>query len=395
MTQRQTILLALATTCLGGMPVWLVSVYAPQIVATYSLQTTTYGTLLGVFFLFSALTAVPVGRYVQEINWLSGVVWTALFSVLGLLFLAFLAEGLILLVLGLFIASWANSFSQTSANKGLAAHVPQALQGRAFGFKQAALPFSTLIVALTVPLFSTGDNWRFAFCLIALISLIVGHVAVRLIKTQGFALALPLKKKPSPSTTNKGKHRTRSPRYLLFLAAGSGVATGATMSFVGFLVLFSVHIGLSPTAAALVLTIGSCAGIAARISLGFVADRLKSGHIRLVQMLMLGGAAGFGLMSIANTAILLAVGTFLGFAMGWAWNGIFHFVVVRSRPDSSAFFTGVVQASMMTGATLGPPIFGLLTEISYSTSWLFLAGAMLVSAMLVERGYRLMPQVET
>jgi predicted MFS family arabinose efflux permease len=392
MTRRGTILLALSTTALGGMPVWLVSAYAPQIVATYSLQATTYGTLLGAFFLFSALTAVPVGLYVQRIDWLSGVVWTALFSILGLLFLAFLADGLVLLVLGLFIASWANSFSQTSANKGLAAQVPQELQGRAFGFKQAALPISTLIVALTVPFFSAGDDWRYAFCLMALISLGIGYVAVRSLKSQGFESVLPFRPRTPVEKVDKKTSRARAPRYLLFLAAGAGIATGATMSFVGFLVLFSVHIGFSPIDAALALTIGSCAGIVARISLGFVADRLGSGHIRLVQMLMLGGAAGFGFLSIADTIFLLAVGTFFGFALGWAWNGVFHFVVMRSRPDSSAFFTGVVQAAMMAGATLGPPIFGLLAEVSYFASWVFLSCAMIVSVLFIERGYRLMPR---
>ena len=389
MKSRSVILIALVGTALGGMPMWLMSAYSPQIVQTLSLPTTTYGALLGAFFGFSALTATTVGRYVNGINWLAGVSLTAMFSVIGLTFLAFFANSIPLIILGLFIAAWGNSFSQTSANKGLAEHVPVGLQGRAFGFKQAALPLSTFVVGLSVPLFSTEDNWRFAFVAISIISATVGILAISQIREKTAVFKIVFARILDSGRSFKAaraKQMQRAPRHLILLATGSGLATGATMSFAGFLVLFSVGIGFSLELAALVMALGSFAGVAARVSFGFWADKTQGGHLLLVQLLMLGGAAGLVVLALTDNIALLVIGTLLVFAMGWSWNGVFQYAIIRSDPSSSAFFTGVVQAAMMAGATIGPPLFALVSQLSYSVAWIFLAITMVIAAGLVRWG---------
>jgi MFS family permease len=386
---RLVIFLALAGTALGGMPVWLMSAYSPQIVEALSLPTTTYGVLLGAFFGFSALTATAVGRYVNGIHWLAGVSLTSIFSVIGLTVLAFFANNTLLLLLGLFIAALGNSFSQTSANKGLAEFVPVGLQGRAFGFKQAALPLSTFIVGLSVPLFSSDANWRFAFVAIAIISATVGLLAVLQIRNKAAALKTVFDRLMdigrSPKAVRAVK-KEKAPRHLILLAAGSGLATAATMSFTGFLVLFSVGLGFSLEVAGLVMAVGSLAGVLARVTFGFWADRTKGGHLLMVQFLMLGGALGLVLLAFTSNLGMLVIGTLLVFAMGWSWNGVFQYAIIRSEPASSAFFTGVVQAAMMAGATVGPPIFALVSQLSYLVAWVFLATTTVIAAGLVRWG---------
>lgn len=367
---------------------WLMSAYSPQIIETLSLPTTTYGALLGAFFGFSALTATAVGRYVNGINWLAGVSLTSMFSVLGLTFLAFFANSIPLLLLGLFIAAWGNSFSQTSANKGLAEFVPVELQGRAFGFKQAALPLSTFVVGLSVPLFSSNENWRFAFVAIAIISGAIGIFAVSQITDKAHVYRTVFARlAQGVRFSGDGRNKKeKAPRHLILLASGSGLATGATMSFAGFLVLFSVGLGFSLEIAGLVMAVGSFAGVAARVTFGFWADRTKAGHLGLVQLLMLGGAVGLVLLAFTSNLAVLVLGTLLVFAMGWSWNGVFQYAVIRSDPDRSAFFTGVVQAAMMAGATVGPPLFALVSQVSYLAAWLFLAATMVIAAGLVRWG---------
>lgn len=368
---------------------WLMSAYAPQVIESLSLPTTTYGVLLGAFFGFSALTATAVGRFVNGINWLAGISLTSMFSVVGLTFLAFFANSIPLLLLGLFVAAWGNSFSQTSANKGLAEFVPVGLQGRAFGFKQAALPLSTFVVGLSVPLFSTDENWRFAFVAIALVSLTVGILAISQIRDKSAALKMVVSRlvqSGRSSRVARAQSKERAPRHLILLAAGSGLATGATMSFAGFLVLFSVGLGFSLELAALVMAVGSFAGVAARVSFGFWADRAKGGHLKLVQLLMLGGAVGLVLLALTSNLALLVVGTLLVFALGWSWNGVFQYAIIRSDPHRSAFFTGVVQAAMMAGATVGPPLFAVVSQINYFAGWIFLATTMVIAAGLVRWG---------
>lgn len=158
------------------------------------------------------------------------------------------------------------------------------------------------------------------------------------------------------------------------------------MSFAGFLVLFSVGLGFSLEIAGLVMAVGSFAGVAARVTFGFWADRTKAGHLGLVQLLMLGGAVGLVLLAFTSNLAVLVLGTLLVFAMGWSWNGVFQYAVIRSDPDRSAFFTGVVQAAMMAGATVGPPLFALVSQVSYLAAWLFLAATMVIAAGLVRWG---------
>lgn len=388
MNAKSVIFIALGATALGGMPMWLLGAYSPQIVSTFSLGGAQFGAVLGAFFLFSTLTAIPVGRFVNGISWLTGITLTSLFSAVGLLFLAFFSSGIPLLLVGLFIASWANSFSQTSANKGLSEGVPRALAGRAFGLKQAALPLSTFVVGLSVPLFATGDDWRYAFLAIASFAVALGMLALWLLYRRRLHGLVWEGSQVLPDLKSVRAERTRAPRAVVLLAIGSGIATGATMSFAGFLVLFAVSEGNSPQSAALVLALGSFAGIAARIGFGFWADRAKSGHFMLVTGLILGGALGFALLAFSNGLAVLVAGTLLGFALGWAWNGVFHFAVTSSNPTQSAYFTGIIQAAMMAGATVTPPAFGLLSQSSFPLAWLMLSGMMVVAALFIVRGAR-------
>lgn len=393
MKPRNALTYALVATALGGMPIWLMSAYSPQIVRTYGLDAATFGVVLAAFFGFSALTGTAIGRYVNVIHWLAGVVWTGLFSAIGLLILAFFGVNIGVVLLGLFIAALANSFSQTSANKGLALFIRPEFQGRAFGLKQAALPISTFLVSLTVPFFAQGEDWRFAYVLIASIAVILGIAAfIRLGESRVYfsQVGRGLRRLSFKNLQRSRRERERTPRYLRYLSAGAGLGTGSTMSFAGFLVLFSVSRGFSPELSALVLAIGSFVGIFARIYFGFLADRRGKRHFIFVAVMMVGGAVGFAILAFAQNLTLLIVGTILGFGMGWAWNGVFHFAVIRSNPDKSAFFTGVVQASMAAGATVGPAAFGLLSTWSYSVAWIFLSTTMLLATMFVLYGRKLL-----
>lgn len=395
MKPRSALVIALIATALGGMPIWLMGAYSPQIVNTYGLDPSTFGAVLAAFFGFSALTGTTIGRYVNTIHWLVGVLLTSVFSVVGLLMLAFVGGGIPLILMGLFIAALANSFSQPSANKGLALHINPSHQGRAFGLKQAALPISTFVVSLTVPLFSTGEDWRYAYASIAVISASLGVYSIIRLGAGRDYLKRSFAKAFDRSTCRWKRKKTGIepiPRYLKYLAVGAGLGTGSTMSFAGFLVLFAVNRGFTPEQSALVLALGSFVGIFARIYFGFLADKRGRRHFIFVATMMVGGSVGFVVLALTQNLAMLIIGTILGFGMGWAWNGVFHFAVIKVKPESSAFFTGVVQASMAGGATIGPAAFGVLSQqFSFSVAWFFLASTLLLAAAFVLYARKLLP----
>jgi cyanate permease len=155
-----------------------------------------------------------------------------------------------------------------------------------------------------------------------------------------------------------------------------------------FLVSYAVESGVGEGAAGLLLTISSLAGITARIGAGWTVDRRRSSGLGELRLMLLAGALGLALLSTGVPA-LVWLGAVCAFAGGWGWTGVLNYVVVRAYPGAPASATGVAQAGVYIGATIGVPLFGQLVEATtYSTAWLAtaLSGVIAVLIMsLVER----------
>ena len=69
------------------------------------------------------------------------------------------------------------------------------------------------------------------------------------------------------------------------------------------------------------------------------------------------------------------------YGIGWAWPGVFNLAVVRARPDEPGRATGVSQTGIYVGTTLGPLIFGPVSEsLGYPLTWSTAALLALISA---------------
>ena len=69
------------------------------------------------------------------------------------------------------------------------------------------------------------------------------------------------------------------------------------------------------------------------------------------------------------------------YGIGWAWPGVFNLAVVRARPDEPGRATGVSQTGIYVGTTLGPLIFGPVSEsLGYPLTWSTAAVLALISA---------------
>jgi MFS family permease len=387
MKARPTLALALIGTGLGGMPIWLLSAYSPFVIDSLDLTKTTYGFVVAAFFGFSALTGIGAGRMVNRIGWPAGLAYTAVLAAIGLIVMGAVSTGFAVLVAGILVSSLANAFSQPAANMAIALHVRKARQGLAFGIKQAALPLSTFLVGITVPFFTFEDGWRWAFVIIAGLSLIFGAAVLAYTGTTR-ELADKFKRafKFEPRA-KQGKHKKIS-IPLRYLAVGAGLGTSTTMTFAGFIVLYGVHIGLSAADAAVVLSIGSGVGVLARVGAGAFADRRGKGYLMMVSIMMLGGAVGYTLIGFATEIVVLTIGTILAFGLGWAWNGVFHLSIVRLNPDEAAASTGVIQTGMAFGATVGPALFGWIAVNNFAFGWFGLTVTMLAGIAFMLLGQR-------
>lgn len=278
------------------------------------------------------------------------------------------------------VAGVANSLAQIGSNQALAESVPPGRQGLAFGVKQAAVPAATLLAGFTLPLIGLTLGWRAAFAVAALLA--VGYVALA---------PRPAHRRRVPSP-GRGRPGDAPVRALAVVAVAGGLGAAAANSLGTFLVESSVSAGASTAAAGLLLGGGSAVGVAARVTLGWWADRRSSGHLVAVSVALGVGALGTALLATAWIPALVP-GAALAFGLGWSWPGLLTYAVVRTSPGAPAVATSITQTGNFAGGAAGPLLFGLLVETtSYRAAWSAASCALLAAALLMLVGRRLLLQ---
>jgi MFS family permease len=173
------------------------------------------------------------------------------------------------------------------------------------------------------------------------------------------------------------------------LAVAFALGVGAATALASFLVEAGVHDGLSRGAAGLLAALGGGSGIVARVVVGFAADRRGGRHLRVVAAMLACGAVGYALLAVGSAAAL-AAGAVLAYGLGWGWNGLFNFAVVRTHPGAPGRATGITQAGGRIGGVLGPLAFGFVAAgVSFRLAWAATAVAALLAAGGMLLGRRL------
>jgi MFS family permease len=371
---RRAVLLAVVVATAGVLPGFLTGGLAVQIRGELDFGEGALGFAVAVFFAASALASVVSGRVVERLGSSLGMRLATAASAASLLAVSVLASSWWWLCACLVLGGLGNAISHPATHLLLAREVPQNRQGLAFGVKQAAIPAATLLAGLAVPLVATTVGWRWAFA---------GGAALAL----GVALLVPKSEKRVTTRPVKEARAGDAPlAALVLLALGIGLGSAAANPLGAFVVESAVAAGIGVGAAGLLLALGSAAGIGVRVVFGHLADRLKSGRLRLVAGMLGVGTIGFVLLA-SGSAPLLVVGVTVAFAAGWGWPGLFNFAVVKSNPGAPAAATGITQTGASSGAAVGPLAFGLLVEeISFATAWLASGVVAIIAAAAILAG---------
>jgi MFS family permease len=369
---------AVTVTTVGVLPVYLVSVLSVQVRADLGFGPATLGLLAAGFFGTSALTSFVAGPAASRFGSVVVVRGAACTSALSMLLIGGLARSLPVLVLALVLGGCANGLGQPASNSMISTAVTERRQGLAFGVKQAAIPASTLLGGLAVPLIAIPFGWRTAFTLAGALAVLVGVGVPR----QAAAASTP--RAPSVAA---GPFR-RVPLLVLsaglLLAAGSGNALGA------FFVASTVAGGVAPGDAGLLAAVASAGGVATRVLLGWLADRMQARWLLVVAAQMGVGAIGY-LMLSTSRPVLMAAGGLLAYCSGWAWAGLATYAVSRMHHGMTARATGYTQAGLGLGSALGPLAFGAaVAATSYQTAWHATAALTLVASLVCLLGRHLL-----
>ncbi|MFG1886835.1 MFS transporter [Micromonospora sp. NPDC049051] len=367
---------AVAVTIACVLPVFLLGGLAVQMGEELDFSPAGLGLAVAAYFGVGALASVPSGvlaeRYGPAVVARAGI----LLSAACLLAVAGVAHSYPVLLGLLALAGTANALGQISSNAALARHVPARRQGLSFGVKQAAIPAAALLAGAAVPTVALTAGWRWAF-----------------VAAAGAALAtLPAvpAREPRPTRTAAPTRAGRATAALVVVGAAATFAAAAANALGTFVVDSSAGRGLSPGLAGLTLTLGSAVCVAARITVGWLADRRATGHVAVIAGMLVVGAAGLGLLAAPGPVPLVA-GVLLGFGLGWAWPGLMTFAVVRLHPQAPAAATSVTQTGVYAGGCLGPLGLGTVAaHAGYRTMWIVAAVAMLLAAALMLTGSRML-----
>lgn len=367
---------ALACTTVGILPSALFGGLAPLIRAELDFEAIWIGIGVALFFATSSLASVHAGRVAERLGSQRGMWLGVAFSATALFGIAALADRRAVLFVFLGVAGFGNAMTQTSSNLALARGVPSSRRGLAFGFKQAAIPTAVALGGFAVPVVGVTLGWRSAFLIGGLLALL--------------AATLPAATDIVASSGDRPRPRLSPvPASLWLLTAGIALGTAAANAMASYLVESSIQGGWSAAEAGMFLGLGSAAGILARLGVGWLSDRMMSGWLRAVALMMAVGALGFASLAFLDIPVMLAIGVPVSFVAGWGYNGLFLYSVVRLHPETPAAATGVTQMGAFGGPVLGPPLFGLIaTGWSYQLAWFTIAAMSAAAAVTVQLARR-------
>ena len=371
---------AVTVTTAGLLPVYLAGVLAVQLRADLGIGPSLLGQLVAVFFAASAVSAFSAGALVRRLGTVPVVRLSALTAAGAMLVVAVAAHDPAVLAAALVIAGCGNGIGQPASNDLVARSVPAHRQGLAYGLKQAAIPLSTLLAGVAIPLVAIPLGWRTAFGIGAAMALLV-------------ALSVPGSGRLGTAGSAAPPSEAAGPFHrgpLLVLAAGLMLGAGTGNALGSFSVVTAVDSGTAPAAAGLLAAGASTAGALTRVLLGWLADRVRTRWLLVVSAQMSVGGLSYALLGTGSEA-LVAVGVVVGYCTGWAWAGLATYAIARMHPGMAARATSITQGGVGVGAALGPLAFGaVVSAASYAVAWTATAALAVLGGLVCLLGRRLL-----
>lgn len=371
-SSMQAVLVGSGATVVCALPVYLLGALAVQVTQEFEFGLTQLGIAVALFRATGAVVAGLTGYLADRLGATRSLRIAIVLAALSSIGVSGLANTYVSLVAWLMLGAIGKSLCQPAANRLLVNNVREGRRGIAFGVKQSAAPASTIIGGLSVPLIALTVGWRWAYVMVAVLSVIVLIAIGRRPSSSGGAA-----RKARPAAG-----RLRDPRTIVTLALAFGLGTAASSTVPTFYVDAAVRAGTTEQIAGTLLAAASIAAMITRIVTGFAADRIVRGHTLLCAGLLASGALGL-LALAADSPGLMTVGAIVALAGTWGFNAVFWFALMQAYPDAPGKITGAVSPGGLAGGVVGPILMGALAErFGYPAGWMFAA----VSATLAAVG---------
>ena len=261
---------------------------------------------------------------------------------------------------------------QPGGTRAIMRWFPPAKRGIATGFRQAAVPFGTMIAAALLPFMAVRYGWHAAAWLCAGVSVTGAALFWGLYREGGDVAAKTERPLPLARLAREvGQNSSFWPVLRLGIAMSAFQFT-LTAHVIGFM---ADGLGLGLFAASSMFAATQLAGIPGRILLPWLSDRFRPGlrtqSFGLVSVIAAGAAAILAALPIGvPTPIILIVLVVLGI-FGIGWFPLYLLQIAESAPRGSIASTIAFASTICLGVmAIGPYIFGLLVDhLGYGAAW--------------------------
>lgn len=273
---------------------------------------------------------------------------------------------------------------QPGGTRAIMRWFPPAKRGIATGFRQAAVPFGTMIAAALLPFMAVRYGWHAAAWLCAGVSVMGAALFWGLYREGGDVAAKTERPLPLAKLAREvGQNSSFWPVLRLGIAMSAFQFT-LTAHVIGFM---ADGLGLGLFAASSMFAATQLAGIPGRILLPWLSDRFRPGlrtqSFGLVSVIAAGAAAILAALPIgAPTPVILVVLVVLGI-FGIGWFPLYLLQIAESAPKGSIASTIAFASTICLGVmAIGPYIFGLLVDhLGYGAAWFALILPVVVTAL--------------
>ena len=372
-TGKPAVLLAVGTTIVGGLPVFLLAALFVQIQRDTPAPGWVLGAAVASYWGAAALTSLVAGRLVSLVGIRSATLLGVSLGLLSLIGSAAFVPLWPWLLVWAAVGGMSNGVSHPAANQLINLRVSGGRLATAFGLKQSAIPFAAFLAGLAVPTLALTFGWHWGFGLGSTFAVLVGL---------GFWFYGPGRERTRTSLS-KVHVPLSAPllRYLLLMTSITTLSAAATGAVTAYAVVTGIERGLDLASAGILLSIGGLLSVLTRVIFGRLADRGGTGFALVTTASMM-GIGGCGILLLAlNTPWSFVVGMLLALGIGWGWPGLTHFVISRVSGPATPSATGIVQIGTYIGSGAGPLLFGLLfTIVDETPLWITVGLTQLVAA---------------
>lgn len=350
----------------ASFPIFALAALGPLVVAELDISRTRFGAVSTTMFATAIVGSLLIGRAVDRVGARRVMVALFLASSTAVGLVASAGSFSRLLVAGL-VVGVAQASANPATNSVVSHHVRIEHRGTLMGVKQAGVPLSQFLAGGVLAPLAVIIGWR-AAVLLGLLLILPALLATLAVLPGGTPASTPEVRVP----------RMGVPGGLGWLFACTFLLATALQSVNVYLPLYAFEVvGMSASAAGVLVGVVGAVGMVARILLGRVAGA-STRPVRIVAMI--GVVATFAAMSITASAagshLLLWLGAITFGASVFGFNVVGMTLIIRSVDAASAGrASGGLSTVMFTGFALGPIGFGSLVDVtgSYTIAWALVA----------------------